>query len=278
MADRTPGHGADGRGPERTPQQETQRGSAQHDMERRQEPTTGIQPDTPPASGATDGIERGDGDGLTDARIVEFLQREPAFFHRHPNLLSELDLPHDSGQAVSLIERQVAILRERNMQMRRRMNELLQAAKDNDELFAKTRTLTLELLNVDSWHELNEVLATFVLADFRADFVCCHVSNPPVFLDHLQSHDGPLPHERFVTNDRPVCTTLRVEELGELFPVQSHEVDGSAVIAPMFWNDDTGCLAIGSRDIARFSSDMDTLFVTYIGDVLGRVCQRLSQQ
>ena len=51
-----------------------------------------------------------------------------------------------SGEAVSLIERQVDILRERNVTMRKRMNELLQAARVNDEIFAKTRSLNLALL------------------------------------------------------------------------------------------------------------------------------------
>jgi uncharacterized protein YigA (DUF484 family) len=213
---------------------------------------------------------------LDDEQIVDYLRAEPDFFQRHPNLLSELNLPHDTGQAVSLIERQVAILRERNMQMRRRMNELLQAAKDNDELFAKTRTLTLELLNVDGWQELNEVLATYVLTDFQADFVCCHLHNMPVHLDHLASYEGEAPHEPFVSGTAPACAMLRAEELARLFPVQNHDRDGSAVLAPLFWDHGEGCLAIGSRETNRFTTDMDTLFVTYIGEVLSRVVQRLA--
>lgn len=214
---------------------------------------------------------------LTEDDVVAYLKGDPDFFQRHRALLSELNLPHDSGQAVSLIERQVAILRERNMQMRRRMNELLQAAKDNDELFAKTRTLTLELLNVHNWHELNEVLATYMLADFQADFVCCHLMHLPVHLDHLASHDAEPPYDRFVRSNAPVCTVLRAEELAALFPIQDHEQDGSAVLAPIFWEGGEGCLAIGSRHTHHFTSDMDTLFVTYIGEVLGRVIQRLAK-
>jgi len=213
---------------------------------------------------------------LSDEMIVEYLRADPDFFQRHANLLSELNLPHDSGQAISLIERQVAILRERNMQMRRRMNELLQAAKDNDELFAKTRTLTLELLNVHTWHEFNEVLATYVLTDFQADFVCCHLLRMPVFLDHLVSHESESPYGRFVPNNVPVCTTLRAEEMAQLFPGETHEDDGSAVLAPLAWEEGEGCLAIGSRHTNRFTSDMDTLFVTYIGEVVSRVIQRLA--
>ena len=112
---------------------------------------------------------------IDDLIVLDHLKNDPDFFVHHQSILTELNLPHPSGDAVSLIERQIEILRERNVTMRRRMNELLQAARTNDDLFAKTRSLNLALLEVNSWHELNEVLAIHVLVDFEADFVCCHV-------------------------------------------------------------------------------------------------------
>ena len=117
-----------------------------------------------------------------------------------------------------------------------------------------------------------------VLADFQADFVCCHLMHLPVYLDHLASHEADPPYERFLPGEVPVCTMLRAEELAGLFPVQNHEQDGSAVLVPRRWEpgDGEGCLAIGSRTTNRFASDMDTLFVTYIGEVLGRVITRLA--
>jgi uncharacterized protein len=214
--------------------------------------------------------------GVSEEQVIVFLRNHPDFFQQHAHLLSELRLPHESGSAISLVERQVAILRERNMNMRRRMTELMQTARDNDELFRKTRTLTLELLDVAGWQELNEVLATYVLTDFNADFVCCHLSGVPVSLDHLRSHSGALPHERFVRGAYPLCTALRAEELHALFPSSSHEREGSAVLAPLALRDIAGCLAIGSRDPHGFTPDMDTLFVTYIAEVLARVVQRLA--
>ena len=59
----------------------------------------------------------------TEEQVIVYLRNHPDFFQQHAHLLSELRLPHESGSAVSLVERQVAILRERNMTMRRRMNE-----------------------------------------------------------------------------------------------------------------------------------------------------------
>ena len=220
--------------------------------------------------------DQGSPPAATEAQVIEYLRSNPDFFQQHAQLLGELRLPHESGNAVSLVERQVAILRERNNAMRRRMTELMQTARTNDELFSKTRTLTLELLNVANWHELNEVLATFVLTDFQADFVCCHLSCVPVSFDHLQRHDGALPNERFMRGAYPVCSTLRPEELAALFPTESHQSEGSAVLAPLPLDGERGCLAIGSRDPQAYTPDMDTLFVTYIAEVLSRVVQRLA--
>lgn len=215
---------------------------------------------------------------VTEEQVIVYLRNHPDFFQLHSHLLSELHLRHESGGAVSLVERQVAILRERNMVMRRRMTELMQTAKNNDELFAKTRTLTLELLRVDSWHELNEVLATYVLTDFHADFVCCHLADTPIGgqLDHIRSHIADLPHRRFVRGPYPVCSTLRVDELTALFPSIPHDKPGSAVLAPLTLDGPQGCLAIGSRDPQGFTPDMDTLFVTYIAEVLSRVVERMA--
>ena len=85
-------------------------------------------------------------DGLNDQQVLDHLRAHPDFFQKHATAIAELSLSHESGNAVSLIEHQVAILRDRNMTMRRRMNELLQAARSNDEIFAKTRSLNLALL------------------------------------------------------------------------------------------------------------------------------------
>jgi uncharacterized protein YigA (DUF484 family) len=211
---------------------------------------------------------------LSDAHIVDFLRQHPDFFIQNPSLLEELNLPHSSGEAVSLVERQVAILRDRNMDMRRRMHELVQTARDNDDLFSKTRSLTLALLDARTYQELNEVLATHVLVDFDADFVCCHLQSGVRSFDHIRTHADELPLNQIIDGRRAVCTSLRLEELTALFPMAPHEESGSAVLLPLPASD--GMLCIGSRDPGRFSNDMDTLFVEYIADVLSKVLRRLS--
>ena len=206
--------------------------------------------------------------------MIEYLRANPDFFVRHGSLLTELNLPHASGSAVSLIEHQVAIMRDRNVEMRRRMNELLDAARANDGLFTKTRSLTLALLDADSVQALNEVLATYVLVDFEADFVCCHVHGSAFSLDHICNHDDAFPFAHLFDGSSALCTTLRLDELEQIFPASNHDSTGSAVLLPLTLAAGPGALCIGSRDPKRFSHDMDTLFVTYIADVLSKVLAR----
>ena len=177
-----------------------------------------------------------------------------------------------------MIERQIDILRERNVTMRRRMNELLQAARSNDEIFAKTRSLNLALLEVNSWPELNEVLATHVLVDFEADFVCAHLCEAELALalDHIQHHNEHMPLQHLHSNTSALCTTLRREELTQMFPLSDHEDSGSAAILNLSLLNGSGALCIGSRDPGRFAKDMDTLFVTYIADIVAKVMNRLA--
>lgn len=212
---------------------------------------------------------------IDEKEMIEYLRSNPNFFVRNTHLLTELDVPHVSGQAVSLVEHQISIMRDRNVEMRRQMNELLSAARQNDDLFRKTRSLTLALVDVKSLQELNEVLATFVLVDFDADFVCTHVQGGNFSLDHIQNHAEKFPFAHLLKGSKAICTTLRQDEVHRVFPSSNHTGNGSAVLLPLQLERGDAALCIGSRDPHRFSKEMDTLFVGYIADVLSKVLNRL---
>ena len=75
---------------------------------------------------------------LPDAEAVAaYLRAHPEFFVDHDELIPELRIPHQPGTAVSLVERRS--LRERNIEMRHRLSQLMDVARDNDRLFDKTR-------------------------------------------------------------------------------------------------------------------------------------------
>lgn len=210
--------------------------------------------------------------------VMRYLRDNPDFFGRHPTLLTDLSLPHDSGEAISLVERQVAILRERNIDMRRRLTHLVGAANDNDTLFEKTRRFTLQALDCESLDAIDGVLADTLIDDFAADYARCFVFHPRAFESgrHLfyLSSAAELPLLHLTQTTSLSCGALRTDELQQLFG-DGIKGDGSAGLVRLRHGELIGVLAIGSRDPTRFSPDMGTLFIRYIGDVLSRVLARL---
>ena len=217
-------------------------------------------------------------DPRNEDAVMRYLRENPDFFGRHPTLLTDLSLPHDSGQAISLVERQVAILRERNIDMRRRLTHLVGAANNNDTLFEKTRRFTLQILDCETLGAIDGVLAQTLIDDFAADYARCFVSHPRVFTSgrHLiyVSSAAELPLLHLTQTNSLSCGMLRADELQTLFG-DAAKRDGSAGLIKLEHGDLIGVLAIGSGDPTRFSPDIGTLFIRYIGDILSRVLARL---
>ena len=117
---------------------------------------------------------------IRDEQVAEYLRSNPDFFKQQPGLLADLTLPHESGNAISLVERQVSILRERNMDMRHRMSSLLDNARDNDRLFDKTKRLVLALLEGKSFKRRRRLAAVQLRQRFQKYITphCCYSVTP----------------------------------------------------------------------------------------------------
>jgi uncharacterized protein YigA (DUF484 family) len=237
---------------------------------------------TTPADGA-DGLP----ENLSDTEIREYLKRHPDFFERHPDLLDQLHISHSSGSAVSLVEKQVSVLRERNMEMRKRLNTLTGNARDNDKLHELTRKLVLHLLEADSLDTLAETFHCCLRDDFDVEHVSMILFGNP---DNAGRHSRIEPAERarieigaLLKGGTPVCGTLREDELRYLFPDASGV--GSAAVVPMLkpagasgaQPAELGVIAVGSTDPHYYSADMGTVFLSHIADVVLRLLPRFTQ-
>ena len=106
---------------------------------------------------AAEKIEAASTDELRAEDVAEYLKSHPEFFIEQDELLADLSLPHESGKAISLLERQVTILRDRGMDARHKLNNLLENARNNDQLFDTTRNLVLALLRAKDVTEMANV-------------------------------------------------------------------------------------------------------------------------
>ena len=102
---------------------------------------------------------------LDEREVATFLHDHPDFFSRHESLLLEMTLPHpQNGQAISLVERQVGIMREQKQQLRDQLHQLTLAARTNEQLMARFQQMILNL--IDSVCRVNYIL--FGFSDERA--------------------------------------------------------------------------------------------------------------
>lgn len=213
------------------------------------------------------------GEFPTEAQVAAYLKAHKDFFERHPDLLTELSVPHASGSAVSLVERQVSVLRERNLEMRERLNRLLEVARENDMLFEKMRGLILALLEARSVAEMAAALERELKARFNSEFVSFLLFDVDgatgaahsVRLADAQDHVPSL-----VKGRQAIAGQLRREELTFLFGHEGEQVRSCAVV-PLQHDRPLGLLAIGASNTEHFRTSMDTLFISFVGDVLARL-------
>lgn len=213
----------------------------------------------------------------SEAQVAAWLKAHQDFFERHPDLLAELSIPHAAGGAVSLVERQVSVLRERNLELRERLQRLLDVARENDVLFDKMRSLVLALLEAGSIADLARALEDELRARFGSEFIgflLFDVAGPTGTAQGVPLQEAQAQVPALVRGRQAIAGHLRDEELSFLFGHEGQQVKSCAVV-PVFHERPLGLLAIGSSDAGHFRTSMDTLFISFVGDVLARVLSPL---
>jgi uncharacterized protein YigA (DUF484 family) len=213
----------------------------------------------------------------SEAQVLAYLRAHKDFFGAHEELLAELVIPHPTGKAVSLVERQVGVLRERNLELRERLHRLLEVARENDVLFEKMRALILALLEADSVGGLAATLERELKARFASEFVSFllfDVATPTGLAQNVRLQDAQHYVPGLVRGRQAVAGQLRSEELTFLFGQEGTQVKSCAVV-PVYHERPLGLLAIGSSDLLHFKTSMDTLFIGFVGDVLARLLPAL---
>lgn len=213
---------------------------------------------------------------LDSESVAAYLRQHPEFFVDHEELIPELRIPHQPGEAVSLVERQVKLLRERNIEMRHRLSQLMDVARDNDRLFDKTRRLVLDLLDANTLEEVVGAIEDSLRHEFQVPFVSL-----------ILFSDSTLPVGRSVSSaeahqaiggllvaGKTICGVLRAHELEFLFGAEEGAMVGSAAVVSLNHQGQHGLLAIGSPDPQHYKSSLGTLFLSYIAEVLARVLPR----
>lgn len=210
-------------------------------------------------------------ENLTETSVEDYLKEHPGFFERRPQLLATMKVQHPTtGQTVSLIERQVALLREQNRGLEEKLMELVEIARENERLSRQLHTFSSELLKARNLPDIVAVTQDKVREIFQTDFVAlCLLKEIADETERI--HCDKLFKDIF-TGDTPVCGHIRPDQIRFLFQGNAVEV-ASAAVVPLRTTDPIGLLGLASRDAQRFSPGMGHLFLSHLGD---QICSALA--
>ena len=220
---------------------------------------------------------------ISEQDVHDYLETHPDFFERHATLLSALQLPHATGEAVSLVERQVSVLRQKDLKLERQLKELIQVARDNDVLAAKIHELSLQLLSASGLPATVAAIEEAVRAGFSADQSVLVLFGDPDAFDDVDSgrffhaierkSEKMKPFGTFLNGNGPRCGQIRDAQREFLFQQDADEI-GSVALVPLGEKAEIGFLAIGSTDADRFHPGMSIDFLARVGDLVAAALKR----
>jgi uncharacterized protein len=207
--------------------------------------------------------------------IAAYLQHNPDFFERHHAVLARLRLPHArGGSTISLVERQIEVLREKHAAVEAKLAEFVRVARANDALADKLHGFTRQLLRAGS----PEAVIATMESSLRVDFDAFHSvlvligSHPEIapqrFVRIVRADDANLKSfETLFANGKPRCGQARDSQRAFLFGADANDI-GSVALVPLGEKGSIGLLALGSTDRDRFHPGMSTEFLARMADLI----------
>jgi len=211
---------------------------------------------------------------ISEDSIADYLYQHPDFFTRHQQLVMELEIPHLRGQAVSLVERQVQVLREENQHLEHKLTQLIDNAKRNEELNQRIQRIIISLAAVDSVDAFFNTLYEVMLKEFHTDDVVLRLFEVPHSTlsgrKEFVEYDAQVftLFEPLLNQGTPLCGQLNAAQMTYLFPEQDIK---SAVVLPIGIPKPQGVLALGSEELTRFHAGMGTELLKYMSDVISHL-------
>ena len=217
-----------------------------------------------------------------EASIASYLQHNPDFFERHQAVLTRLRLPHvRGGSTVSLVERQIEVLREKHAALENKLAELVRVARGNDVIADKLHRFTKRLLRAPTRANAVERVEASLREDFDAfHSVLVLIGDypdlaPQRFVRTVSADDANLKSfESLFASGKPRCGQVRDSQREFLFGTDANDM-GSVALVPLGDKGSLGVLALGSTDRDRFHPGMSTEFLARMGDLVADVLTAL---
>jgi uncharacterized protein YigA (DUF484 family) len=211
---------------------------------------------------------------LPEREVVAFLKAHPDFVARHPELLEAMELRHKAGSAVSLIERQVDILRGKNQRLEEKLGRLLDAARDNEKRTDNVLKLARTLIRAPSLAGVAAGLARCMRDDFGIEETYIGIAASQLRRHDIEGLNPVEPEgriakafENFFRTRLIECGPLSEARAKLLFP-KAAVMPASAAVIPLEKDKSLGMLVLASKDAERFQPRQGKLFLELTAELL----------
>jgi uncharacterized protein YigA (DUF484 family) len=221
---------------------------------------------------------------VDEAAVASYLAATPEFFDRHAQLLAKIRLPdaRSGASTVSLLERQVEVLRERNRELERKVKDFVEVARENDVLGTRVLAMARRLIAAKDHASAVAAIESALREEFGAgqSVLVLTAGRAPQGLAEsrfLRIVPAEAPELRsfdtLFNAGKPRCGQLRDSQREFLFGGDAGEI-GSVALVPLGGKAGLGLLACGSHDSQRFNPTMSTEFLAHIGDLIAAALAR----
>lgn len=233
------------------------------------EPTPDTAPDAPHGSAAAPARRP---DTPDEAAVAAYLAAHPDFLRRHPDLIETLEVPHETGAAVSLLERQSAALRERNGTLRAQLDAIIASAERNDALYAKLLDLAGGLTHAHTLGETAKRVLAALREAYGAQYAALELFATTVEKLPIGAHSGvdPAPYAAVMAGAASTCLPApAAHKYAATLRVTAEEL-GSAALLPLRSAGPIGVLVLGAADPQRFAPQLGTVFLDRFAALVGQ--------
>jgi uncharacterized protein YigA (DUF484 family) len=211
---------------------------------------------------------------LTNKEVADFLLTNPDFFIENVEILTAIQVPHATGEAISLVEKQLSLLREQNRKTQKQLQDLIEIARENEELARRMHALSLTLMDAAEPKDIFDTLYENLKDNFKVDHVSVRLFANPAFVDTYAGPEfaGPdIPEQglfdSIIERKLPISGRLKRQQQVFLFDDDGDDI-ASAVIVPLHGKGWGGVLSIASKDLNKFTESMGVELLANLGEVL----------
>ena len=219
---------------------------------------------------------------MKSQEVARYLQDNPQFFEEHADLMSRIVIPHPhGGRTISITERQMLSLRDKNKALESKMNELLEYGEDNDAISEKMHRLGVAMIAAASFQAILHSLNFHLRDDFSIPHVALRLWDRA---ENTQELVRELPEFAEVSGElqvfaetlsQPYCGSTAGFETSAWFGEASKHLRSQALVAMRNGGGTIGMIALGSEDAQRFYAGMGTLYLERLGEMASAALARV---